>query len=183
MHEMKYSSCDTLLEFDTALNELMSVASESVLDDVLGAFPRLSNSCVENEASGGDIILLGVQERWVELYLGSKTLVQSLKEKSVSDPPGGHSMFDVLRAMLKNFEHIILMKNDYQKVTNHCENLVRIIDGVLKLLTKVRERKQSRITGRMKKRKEASGSEAGFVLIWDDPATKKLFGDRTDCVW
>ena len=71
-YELKYHSCDTMLEFDAALNELLSPSSESMVDEVLASFPRLSNSCVENEASGGELILLGVQERWIDMLGNSK---------------------------------------------------------------------------------------------------------------
>jgi hypothetical protein len=61
----RYENADTLLEFDNALNEL----STSDHEDILQHFPRLSNSCVENEADGGGELLLGVQERWMNLLL------------------------------------------------------------------------------------------------------------------
>ena len=175
---------DTMLEFDDAMNELLSIFPESSgVDDILAAFPRLSNSCIENEADGGGLLLLALQERWVAMMFRSKTLQQCLKEKTAIDPPGGHSVFEVLRAYIQNFEHVIPMQKDHQKVVRHCEALVRILDGALKLLRKVRERKQHKLSGRRKKRKESPDNGVDFVLVWDDQATQKLLGDRADCIW
>jgi len=189
-HELKHHSCDTMLEFDAALNELLTLSSDSVVDEVLAAFPRLSNSCVENEVSGGELLLLGVQDRWMDLLMGSKTFNRRLKEKDASEVPE-FSVFDILRAYLKNYEHVISLKKDNDTTDKNFEALGRIVDGVLKLLVQVRETKLQKRSGRRKKRKSAAennvlegeANDAGFVLVWDDPATKKLLGDRSDCVW
>ena len=66
-----------------------------------------------------------------------------------------------------------------------------LIVGVLKSLVQLREMKLQNRTGRRKKQKnalergsvEGSASVASFVLLWDDPATNNLIGDRGDCVW
>lgn len=190
-HELKYSSCDTMLELDSALNELMSTSHDPGVDEILDAFPRLSNSCVECNADGGETLLLGLQERWVSLLVSSNTLCQFLKDKSTtSEPPGGHSVFEVLRAYLENFEHLLSAEKGKNKLS-HCEALIRILDGTLKQLKQVREQKQQRALGRRKKKtkvesetkKDKLESETGFILIWDDLATKKLIGTQADCVW
>ncbi|KAL7544103.1 hypothetical protein ACHAXR_013581 [Thalassiosira sp. AJA248-18] len=186
-HELKYHSCDTMLEFDAALNELVTLSSESVVDEVLAAFPRLSNCCVENEANGGELLLLGVQERWIDVLVSSKTFNQQLKERDASTAPE-HSVFDILRAYLNNFESVVSLKKDHNAISRNFEALERIIDGVLKLLVQLRETKLQKRSGRRKKRKNVADnnaveSDAGFVLVWDDPATIKLVGCRSDCVW
>jgi hypothetical protein len=189
-HEMKCRSCDTILEFDNALNELLSPSSETCVDDVLAAFPRLTNSCVENEFSGGEMILLGVQERWMDTLLSSFS--QRLKEKHVAKAPE-YTLFDILRAYLKHFEHIITLKKNHSATARNVEAIGRIVDGVLKLLVQVREMREQKGSGRRKKRKSVadtdakttavSNANAGFILVWDDHATNKLVGDRSDCVW
>jgi hypothetical protein len=189
-HEMKNRSSDTMLEFDNALNELLSPSSESCVDDVLAAFPRLTNSCVENEVRGGEMILLGVQERWMDTLLSSFS--QRLKEKDVTEAPE-FTLFDILRAYLKHFETIITLKKNHSATARNFEAIGRIVNGVLKLLVQIRETKEPQKSGRRKKRKSvadtdaqvsaASKANAGFVLVWDDHATNKLVGDRSDCVW
>lgn len=123
---MKYSSCDTLLELDTAINDFSS--GDLVADEILTAFPRLSNSCVENEVGGGELILLGVQERWAKMLVGSKLLHQLLGERTNGSEDslvglGGHTVFEVLRAYLENFEHFLQRNDDHQKGLIHCEAL------------------------------------------------------------
>ena len=187
---------NTMLEFDSALNELLSAANETTVDDVLAAFPRLSNSCVENEVSGGsEIMLLTVQERWIDLLISSKTFNQCLKDKDVSssDISTEHSLFDILRAYLNNFEHVVSFKKDDSNfsMSSNFEALCRIIDGVLKLLVQVRDTKklvpQKKTTGRRKKIKSAEdvGDKTAdvVVLVWDDQTIKTLVGERSDCVW
>lgn len=189
-HEMKYRSCDTLLELDNAMNEICSMSSETCVGDVLAAFPRLSNSCVENEVGGGDMILLGVQERWMDTLLSSFS--QRLKEKNVAESPE-FTLFDILRAYLKHFEHIITLKQNHGVTARNFEALGRIVDGVLKLLVQRREMKEEHKSGRRNKRKSVADTDAkdsgvskvnaGFVFVWDDHATNRLVGDRSDCVW
>jgi len=187
---LRYHSCDTMLEFDAALNELLSLSSDSVVEEVLAAFPRLSNSCVENEAIGGGLLLLNLQERWMDLLVGSKTFHQRLKEKNTSGAPE-FSLFDILRAYLNNFEHVISLKKEHDKIARNFEALGRIVDGVLKLLVQIRDTKSKKRSGRRKKRKnamentvpEGDTNGSGFILVWDDPATKKLLGERCDLVW
>ena len=125
-------SCDTtMLELDSALNELLSNSSETTVDEVLAAFPRLSNSCVKNEVSSG-VALLGVQERWIDLLVNSETFNQRLKEKDyVPDVADDLSLFVILRAYLNNFEHVVSLKENSNKTTNNFQALGRIIDGVL----------------------------------------------------
>jgi len=177
-HEMKFSSGDTMLEFDNACNELLSARHQAAgVDEIISAFPRMSNSCVENEVGGGGSLLLSTQERWLSMLLRSSTFQENLKDRKNIEPPGGHSLFEILRAYLQNFEHIMSTRKDRNRVCQHSEALVRNLDGVLKLLCRVRERKQHKKSGRRKKK------VSEFKLIWDDPATNKLLGDRADCVW
>ena len=144
-------SCDTtMLELDSALNELLSASSETTVDEVLAAFPRLSNSCVENEVSSG-VALLGVQERWIDLLVNSETFNQRLKEKDfVPDVADDLSLFVILRAYLNNFEHVVSLKENSNTTANNLQALGRIIDGVLKLLVQVRdtEKPQKKKAGR-----------------------------------
>ncbi|KAL3802897.1 hypothetical protein ACHAW5_006192 [Stephanodiscus triporus] len=189
-HEMKYQSCDTLLEFDNAMNEICSLSPETFVGDILAAFPRLSNSCVENEVGGGDMILLGVQERWMDTLLSSFS--QRLKEKDVAEVPE-FTLFDILRGYLKHFEHIITLKQNHGATARNFEALGRIVDGVLKLLVQRRDMKEEHKSGRRNKRKSVADNDAknsgvskvnaGFVFLWDDHATSRLVGDRSDCVW
>lgn len=181
--EVENHSGDTKLEFDAALNELLSLASGSTIDDVIAAFPRLSNSCAENE--GSDLILLGVQERWIDLILSS-TAFQRLNEWESCDSPA-FTLFGIFRAYLHNFESFFIssMKGCHPTVANF-EALERIIDGILKLLVQLRETRPQKKSGRRKKRKTLSntdGTELDGVLVWDDHATKKMVGNRSDCVW
>ncbi len=176
-YEMKCSSCDTMLEFDNACNELLSAQHRDAgVNEIISAFPRMSNSCVENAVDGGGRLLLSTQERWLSMMLRSSTFQQNLKDRKNIEPPGGHSLFEILRAYLQNFENVISTQ-DRNRVCQHGEALVRILDGVFDLLCKVRQRKQQKKSGRRKKK------VTEFALIWDDPATNKLLGNRTDCVW
>lgn len=173
-HEMKNYSVDTLLELDFALKELSSV------DEVLLAFPRLTNSCVENEVGDGDMILLGLQERWMDTLLG--LFSQQSEEKDLAELEAPEfSLFTILKAYLKHFEHIITSK--YKCATiNNFEALGRIVDGVMKVLVQLRAPK-----GHKKRGGDVDsvddGAKAGLVLVWDDAVTSKLVGDRSDCVW
>ena len=124
---MRYSTCDTLLELDTAINDLSLCISTN---EIIAAFPRLSNSCVDNEQGGGDSILLGVQERWTKMLVGSKMLQDLLENKDdggciKQNSLGRHSVFEVLRAYLQNFEHIFETKQDNPKALHHCETLLQ----------------------------------------------------------
>ena len=184
-------SCDTtMLELDSALNELLSNSSETTVDEVLAAFPRLSNSCVKNEVSSG-VALLGVQERWIDLLVNSETFNQRLKEKDyVPDVADDLSLFVILRAYLNNFEHVVSLKENSNTTANNLQALGRIIDGVLKLLVQVRdtEKPKKKKAGRRKKNKQVESADAeadndGALLIWDDSTIKTLVGERTDCVW
>ena len=173
-----------MLEFDNALSERLNLSSHNV-DEVLGSFPRLSNCCVENEANGGELILLGVQERWIDHLLQSQTFRQYLKERDASIVPE-LSLFDILRAYLNNIEDIITLDKEGNSITRNLESLGRIVDGVMKLMVEVRETKKLRTKARRKKLKTASKAKKeknDFVLIWDDPSIKALIGDRGDCVF
>ena len=173
-HEMKNHSVDTLLELDFALKELLSV------DEALLAFPRLTNSCVENEVGEGDMVLLGLQERWMDTLLGS--FCQQSKEKDLAELEAPEfSLFTILRAYLKHFEHIITSK--YKCATiNNFEALGRIVDGVMKVLVQMREPKEHMKRGGGIDSVN-DGARAGLVLVWDDIVTSKLVGDQSDCVW
>jgi hypothetical protein len=174
-HEMKNHSVDTLLELDFALKELMSV------DEALLAFPRLTNSCVENEVGEGDMVLLGLQERWMDTLLGSFS--QQSKEKDLVELEAPEfSLFTILRAYLKHFEHIITSKYKCATINNNFEALGRIVDGVMKVLVQMREPKEHKKRGGGVDSVN-DGAKAGLVLVWDDVVTSRLVGDRSDCVW
>lgn len=126
-HEIKHSTCDTLLELDTAINDL-SMNGNSC-DEIVAAFPRLSNSCVDSGKGVGEMVLLGLQERWVKMLVASKTLHHALQGNSEENDKvlhqlGGHSVLEVLRAYLENFEHVasIEIDKDQQKA---CETLLQ----------------------------------------------------------
>lgn len=179
-----YEHADTLLEFDNALNELSTLDHDNILEH----FPRLSNSCVENEAEGGGELLLGVQERWMNLLLSSKKLSVCLEQKGVCEsPPVYNSMLDVLCAYLQNFELVVSSHNDRQKTESMCEYLSRIIDGCLKLLQKCRDRKQEKLIDKRGKKKKALNETRDegveFDLIWNDTTTQTLLGERSQVVW
>lgn len=182
---MNNHSGDTALEFEAALNELLSPSSGTATDAIIAAFPRLSNSCVENE--GSDLILLRVQERWIDLILNSN-LCQLLKEQDDTGAPE-FTLFDIVRAYLSNFEHVIFLAKDLNVAVTHFETLERIIDGLLKLLVHLREARQQKKSGRRKKRKSemtmetVKVDEKPFTLVWDDQTVNRLVGDRSDCVW
>ena len=72
-------------------------------------------------------MLLGVQERWLDLLLSSKTFNRRLKEKDSSDVPE-FSLFNILRAYLSNFEHVVSLQKGNEAVSGF-EALVRIVDG------------------------------------------------------
>ena len=181
-HEAKHSTCDTLLELDTAINDLS-------LSNILAAFPRLSNSCVDNGAGIAGMVLLGLQERWVKMLVCSKMLHQVLQEKSgersddILHSLGGHSVFDCLRAYLANFEHVVTVQKDLddEKILKHCLALLQVITTVLGfIVTNIRDVKLVEINRSRRKRKEG---EPEFVLIWDDDTVKEFVGNRADCVW
>jgi hypothetical protein len=128
-YEIKHSTCDTLLELDTAISDLLLSGPTS--EDILTVFPRLSNSCVENGKGTGERVLLGLQERWIKMLVASRTLHQVLMEKSdkhdSSVGTGCHSVFEVLRAYLQNFEQINTVQNELgnQNFAAHCETLLQ----------------------------------------------------------
>eukprot|EP00986_Skeletonema_menzelii_P015530 scaffold11957_cov146-Skeletonema_menzelii.AAC.2 len=177
----KHKHADALLEFDNALNEL----STSDHDDILEHFPRFSNSCVVNEADGGGELLLGVQERWLNLQLRSKKLSESLEQKQACETPSGHSVLDLLCAYLENFEHVTSSQKDKQKAESMCEYLGHIIDGVLRLLQVCRDRKEDSLTGKRRKKNASNESDSSedLDLIWNDSATQTLLGSRSQCLW
>ena len=176
----KHETADTLLEFDNALNEL----PVNDHDNILEHFPRLSNACVENEADGGGELLLGIQERWMNLLLRSRALSACLEEREECECD--LTVLDLLSAYLENFEHVSSTQTDSQKLQNMCEYLGHIIDGVLRLLQLCRDRKPQKVPVRRKKKqkrsKESSEGDAGFDSMWDDAATQKLLGMRSQCV-
>lgn len=126
-HEIKHSTCDTLLELDTAINDL-SMNGYSC-DEIVAAFPRLSNSCVDSGKGVGETVLLGLQERWVKMLVASKTLHHVLQGNSEEDNKvlhelGGHSVLEVLRAYLENFEHVATIEKDKDQ-QKACETLLQ----------------------------------------------------------
>eukprot|EP00804_Cyclotella_cryptica_P000737 CCRYP_001018-RA/>CCRYP_001018-RA protein AED:0.02 eAED:0.02 QI:978/1/1/1/0.71/0.62/8/2038/1234 len=183
-HEIKYSSCDALLELDTAINDL-SICGP-VADEILAAFPRLSNSCVETEQGGGELMLLGVQERWTKMLVGSKLLHQLLEERTNGGEDtllklGGHRVFEVLRAYLENFEHVLQRNQDPQKALIHCETLPQVVGATLGfIIAALRDTKSHKTLNERRKRKE---KQPEFVLIWDDSVVEMYVGNRADCVW
>ena len=184
-HELKFQSCDTMLEFDTALQHLLSTSSECTEDEVLAAFPRLFNHVEDEVSNGQELILLGVQEKWLDILVGSKTLKQQLKEKNLPSEAPDSTLFDILRAYLNNFEHVVSNKS-FNATSRNFDALVRIVDAVLKLLVHVRETKQpqKKTPRRKKQKKGVDGADKDVVkLVWDIPVVKTLVGSRTDVVW
>jgi hypothetical protein len=188
-HEVINHSGDTVLEFDAALNELLSQSSGSTVYAIFAAFPRLSNSCAENE--GSDLILLRVQERWIDLILNTEPY-SHFKECADAAAAPEFTLFDIIRAYLSNFEHVISVDSGLSASVTNFEAIERIIDGVLKLLVQLREIKQQKKSGRRKKRKSDATttiaeldeeSATAFTLVWNDQTVNKLVGDRSDCVW
>ena len=137
------------------------------------------------------MLLLGVQERWLTLLLDSKAFNQRVAERDASVEPE-FSLFAILRPYLDNFEHVLSLKDSGASDRNF-EKLMSIVDGTLKLMVTVREMNApaKKKKSRRKKAKKSDDADAattdaekgGFVLVWDDPATTKLVGDKTDCVW
>ena len=181
-HEVKHCTCDTLLELDSAINDLSLSGTNT--DQIVAAFPRLSNSCVDNGAGIAEVVLLGLQERWVKMLVCSKTLHQAVQEKSCEiSSLGGHSVCDCLRAYLANFEHVVTVQRDLdgEKLSKHCEALLQVITTVLGfIVTNIRDVKLAKAIKSRRKRKE---DEPDFVLIWDDDNVKGMVGSRADCVW
>jgi len=200
--EVTNASCDALLELDNCLNCLFSASDASAsVNEILAVFPILSNSCIEHEIDGGGPLLLGVQSRWVELLVRSDSVNKELKRsKEKKDntenmqqqlplsPPGGISVFCILRAHLSNFEHSMrksVSKKNERWIVQNSDSMFRMLDDVLRLLRKIRDRRNKRNSkqneGEKIPKKEAG--EEDYTLIWQHSATKSLVGDHKDCVW
>jgi len=113
-------------------------------------------------------------------------------------------MFTILRAYVCNFESILTKYAD-SSVTlllRASRSLDAVLDDVLRLLIKVRDRKDPFETagsrgGRRRRKKDdmenkniiGSGEnpcgdcDQAFVLIWDDAITTETIGGQRDCVW
>jgi hypothetical protein len=111
-----------------------------------------------------------------------------LKESDDVDDPE-FTLFDIVRAYLSNFEHVISVNKDLNATVTSFQALERIIDGILKLLVQMRETRQQKKSARRKKRKSVANTDTAevdgkaFTLVWEDHTVTKLVGDRSDCVW
>ena len=212
IHEIKYSTSDTLLELDTAVNDLLLNGFST--DEIIAAFPQLSNSCVDNGKGVAELVLLGVQERWIKMLLASSTLLQALQEKTKEPNEklfglSGHNVMEVLRAYLENFEYVIAIQEeqDKHKALVHCETLLQgdVCHTIFRFLYNaplffylsdlyillVIEIALGFIVTTLrdtkqkvqKSRRKKKEEEPQFILIWDDDVVKKLVGNRQDCVW
>ena len=188
--QLRHKSQDALLTFDTALGELLaSQPSESTSDEVLAAFPRLSNACAENEENGGGLILLGIQERWIDFAVKSKSLIAALEECTTGDgDPTAVGLLQSTIAYLDNLERVISETRDTNAVSRSLDALGRVVDGVLKVLVQVRDTEQptKKTAGRKKKKKKnppaAQQKASDYALIWDEDVVKRLIGDRKECL-
>ena len=183
--QLRHNAKDALLTFDAALGELLaSQPSESISDEVLAAFPRLSNACVENEENGGGPILLGIQERWIDFAVQSKSQNAALEERTTGDgDPTSVGLFQLAIAYLDNLERVIseTEREDTNAISRSLDALGRVVDGVLKVLVQVRNTEQP--TKKSAGRKKKNSPEAQEPdLIWDDDVVKRLIGDRKECL-
>lgn len=130
VHQIKFSTSDTLLELDTAINDLL--LNGFTTDEIIASFPHLSNSCVDSGKGAAELVLLGLQERWIKMLLTSNTLRNALQEKPNNSNEmllglGQHNVMEILRAYLENFEYAINVQDeqDQQKALAHCETLLQ----------------------------------------------------------
>eukprot|EP00978_Attheya_sp_CCMP212_P019884 scaffold56383_cov72-Attheya_sp.AAC.1 len=214
-----------MLELDGALSAIQS-CTESPSSDVslikggnelgmletmksiLSVMPIIANACIKNETENKDIVLLGVQERWIRLLQKSDAVHQNLRIKecpektdnSSMSTPGGASLFCVLRAFLCNFEQILeKFKSDTKNVAIHelrIESTRKVLETVLQFISKVRDRKLSVGEGGQLMKVDSDSNKkissqnttsettvSEHTLIWDDQSTNALIGSYKDCVW
>lgn len=88
----------SLLEFDEAVSHMLKNASSrggeeygQTTDAIISIFPTLSRSCVEIEENDYRPILLGLQERWIAMFVRAPSVTFSLfdnPENRIEKPPG-----------------------------------------------------------------------------------------------
>lgn len=141
----KYSN--TLLELDNAILTFLTLSKilpskELPENELLRAFPIMCNTCMENDTENRRPLLLGLQQRWIDLYIKSTSVAAALNQDNddcciKNEPPGGHALFSILRVYLCNFEYL-LPKALAQKVTKWQAEHCRLMHNTLDLLLKIR---------------------------------------------
>ena len=196
------TSCDALLELDSAVSCLFQAYGDKTMDsglsiaeELLESFKPLARLCLEKQNSpGGDRLLLGVQERWIKLFGKSKSIVDAIKngepaDGSFTDMPGSASLLSILRGYLQ----AIQTRASKQVATGSIappEALDGVLESALSIILLARDRnlgtkttKPSSKKGKKRKKKRKTfDSGNNFTLIWDDHVTEVVIGGHVDCI-
>jgi len=196
------TSCDALLELDSAVSCLFQAYGDkpmdsglSVAEELLESFKPLARLCLEKQKSpGGDRLLLGVQERWIKLFGKSKSIVDIIKngeptENSFADMPGSASLLSILRGYLQAIQTAASKKVATGSITPP-EALDGVLESALSIILLARDRNLGTKTTRppskkgkkRKKKRKTFDSGNNFTLIWDDHVTEVIIGGHIDCI-
>jgi hypothetical protein len=197
------TSCDALLELDSAVSSLFQAYGENAMDsglsvaeELLESFKPLARLCLEKQKSPeGERLLLGVQERWIKLFGKTKSIVNIIKngepvDGSFTTMPGSASLLSVLRGYLQAIQTVASKEVAAAREFAPPEGLDGVLESALSMILMARDRdlgtrttkpKAHKGKKRKKKRKSFDGGN-NFTLIWDDHATEVIIGSHIDCI-
>jgi len=182
------SSCDALLELDSAISCLLQAyggktmeSGSSIGEELMESFKTFCRSCTsmeheKKEDFGGSRLILGVQERWMKMFGRTDSIIYLLKNGaqgggSFTEMPGGAALLTILRNYLDQFQRAMSVKSSRGAV--HPQALDDALESVLYMIRIVRDRKlpkkkstTSKATQKKKQKKQKALSDS--VRIDDD---------------
>ena len=198
------TSCDALLELDSAVSCLFQAYGEKTMDsgltiaeELLESFKPLARLCLEKQKSpGGDRLVLGVQERWIKLFGKTKSIVDIIKNGestrgSFTRMPGSAPLLSILRGYLQAIQTIASKEVTAARSLAPPEALDDVLESALSMILLARDRNLGTKTtkppskkGKKRKKKKRKAFDGGnnFTLIWDDHATELIIGSHIDCI-
>ena len=197
------TSCDALLELDSAISCLFQAYGEKTMDsgltvaeELLESFKPLARLCLEKQKSpGGDRLLLGVQERWIKLFGKTKSIVDIIKNGeptrgSFTRMPGSAPLLSILRGYLQAIQTGASKEVAAARSLAPPEALDDVLESALSIILLARDRNlgikttkpPSKKGKKRKKKRKAFDGGNNFTLIWDNHATELIIGSHIDCI-
>lgn len=204
--ECKGTFDNSFLELDNAISNFLSLSkitktNESSQEKLLQSFPVMCNTAMQIEKSKTGPLLLGIQRRYIDLFVSFadekiSTLPTSIawNEKQSFVIPGENNLFSILCSYLGNIDSILTssgLQFSQEWYLTQLKSLQSTFDNVLRLLIALRDQDKESSNGQDSllkfaesfKEDQSPSLDNEPVLLFERNLASQLIGSSASCLW
>ncbi len=205
--ECKGTFDNSFLELDNAISNFFSLSkitktNESSQEKLLQSFPVMCNTALQIEKSKTGPLLLGIQRRYIDLFvtfvhekISTSSSSIAWNEKQGLVIPGENNLFSILCSYLGNIDSILtssglLFRQEWY--LTQLKSLQSTIDNVLRLLIALRDQQDKESSNGQDsllkfaesfKEDQSPSLDNEPVLLFERNLASQLIGSSASCLW